>query len=443
MPKIFDIAYDPAQDPWASTVDDISAYYHVVSVSKGGTFLDKIAPSAANYPNALAGTPSRYFQDLPMRIDRSDLSGSRPIVVKDETTATTLTRVTGSPSANEYRIPPEASIRRNMIELHSGQAGNTLSYDYYGEASMFTAKEWNSKRWVNYYSVTDNYTILDNDWYDEIHVAHSSSTKLVTVTLPTVADNSGRIIRIENTGAGLTIIDGEGAETISLFGNSLATLKLLMEDDYIEVKSNGTEWKVKHYYLSMITNFINRSDWTNVHIGSAFTYDNKSAAVDLTGQHFQVADGGSLQKAIILYDSGGVGLTGTMYVYNITDSTTSLGVWTNNQTCTVGSGGYTFDVNEGTGSSKNIDYNIYHGVGIKTIYFNPIIYVSSDGTDNNTIKFSMGAYDSRDYSLYQIDTNYFKLQSGLNGIQILDDAGTTQVIDTENYYCSIIWNLSF
>jgi len=137
-----------------------------------------------------------------MRIDRSDLAGSRPFVLKDETSATTLTRVTASPSTNEYRIPPENSIRRNAVEGHSGQAGHTISYDYYGEGSMFTAAEWNKKRWVNFHTITADYTVLDDDFYDRIDIAHSASTKLVVGSLPTLAANIGRRIRFQNTGAG-------------------------------------------------------------------------------------------------------------------------------------------------------------------------------------------------------------------------------------------------
>jgi hypothetical protein len=440
MGLIFSKAYDPAQDPYATTVDDISAYYHVQSVTKGGTFLDLVVTSAANYPDALAGTPSRYFGYFPMRIDRSDLSGSRPIVVKDETTATTLTRVTGSPSTNEYRIPPENSIRRNTVEFHSGQAGHTISYDYYGEATMFSADEWNRKRWINYYSVTDNYTILDGDLFDEIHVAHSASTGLITIGLPTVAANEGRRIRVQNTGLGLTKVDGEGAETISYKGNALSVFYLVGEDDYIDIISNGTEWKVLHCYMCIESGFYNRSDWTAGHIGFAnFDYDNQSDSSDRTGFKY-VLDSGV--TGLCIEDSAPSGNSGTYTVCFVTGT----GLAINDEEVTFGDS-ITADVNEGSGNNKNQDWDITHNMGINIKDYTTRMFFNSTASwtaANEQILFFIERSDTNKggYQLNQVDSDNVVIWSGLNYQWQGTNAGGVTLYQTSDIYANVTIEIS-
>lgn len=431
MALLFNKAYDPAHDCYASTVDDISNYYHVHSESQGGTFLDIVAPSAANYPDALAGTPSRYFIYFPMRIDRSDLSGSRPIVVEDETTATTLTRVTGTPSTNEYRIPPETSIRRNTVEIHSGQAGHTISYDYYGEASMYTAEEWNKKKWVNFYATTSDYTITDTDFYDEFHASHSSATGKITFTLPTAADNIGRKILFKNTGTGLTVIDGEGTESIHFRDNDLSDIRLFDEDDFIELLSDGSSiWRTERYSININIGWQNRSDWTTVHVGNGVTYDTKSAAEDWTGKKF--SDG--INLACCLYDSGSSSSTGILYFWDI--NTSSTGNFTNNDTLTANDAD-TVLVNEGSGSNKNIDYNLYHGSGVnhqkRSFYFN------TSGSFTGAYRYDNSA-GSGIYGMifYVNDADQVKLQTGSGGVYTISDAGAANIINTNDIYCNTI-----
>jgi len=83
------------------------------------------------------------------------------------------------------------------------------------------------------------YTILDNDGYRTI-VTDTTMTAARTVTLPTAADNTDRIITIKKTdsGAFTLTVDGEGAETI----DGAATMLLSSQYDSITVQSNGTNW---------------------------------------------------------------------------------------------------------------------------------------------------------------------------------------------------------
>lgn len=439
MSLIYSKFYDIPNDPFASTVDSVSEYRHVQSVSKGGTYLDVYADDALNYP---VGTPTRLFVSLPERIDRSDLTGSRSIIITDQTIAANLTRVTGLPTGNEYRIPPESSVRRDIIEVSSTKLSRQFSYDYYGLGSVLNAEEYNNRHWVNNYTITADYAILDNDCYDRVDIAHSSTTKLVVVTLPTLADNIGRRIRVQNTGTGLTRIDGEGSEKISLLGNSLDSVFLVTEDDYIELVAETTDWKVEHYHFSVITGWINNSNWAVVRFGAAFTYDTKSAAVDLTGQH--ITEATSNQTALVLYDSGGTGNSGVLYVCSIAVGT---GVWTNDRVVTCGSGGYTVAVNEGTGTSKNIDYDLYHGIGINPGQWEYHMHVNSSAA-------FAGAYDIPLFvdnaggavygsQLVQTNTNSFGVYAYTQGLIVINTSFTGIAIDAEDWYRNQVVKISF
>lgn len=83
-----------------------------------------------------------------------------------------------------------------------------------------------------------NYTVLDDDGYDTILVTTGASDR--TITLPTAADNDGRILTVKkvDSGAGGVIIDGEGAETIDNF----ATITLESRFESIVLKCDGSEW---------------------------------------------------------------------------------------------------------------------------------------------------------------------------------------------------------
>ena len=90
---------------------------------------------------------------------------------------------------------------------------------------------------------SDNYTITDIDGYDLILVTTGADAR--TITLPTVADNTDRIIKVmkADSGAGKVVLDGEGAEAIiQIGGTSFATMEMFYQGDFIEVISDGTSW---------------------------------------------------------------------------------------------------------------------------------------------------------------------------------------------------------
>lgn len=96
------------------------------------------------------------------------------------------------------------------------------------------------KNYLSIKSTSINYTILDDDGYSVILVTTGASDK--TITLPTVADNNERqlkIVKIDD-GAGKVIVDAEGAETI----NGTTIWEITEQYGYVEFVSNASAWFV-------------------------------------------------------------------------------------------------------------------------------------------------------------------------------------------------------
>lgn len=132
--------YDYEVDPFDG---DAITHLHFQSSYYGGSDPQIISPDNANFPNAKAGTPTRYFIKTPFIIDVSDLSGAYPMTIRDSTLGLELTRVSGVPTSGEYRIPNATSERRNIIEVHVDQSDTAFDYDLYAVGGVLDADEFN------------------------------------------------------------------------------------------------------------------------------------------------------------------------------------------------------------------------------------------------------------------------------------------------------------
>lgn len=111
-----------------------------------------------------------------------------------------------------------------------------------------------------------DYTILDADGYTEIWVTTGGADR--TITLPTLADNLARHIKIVNIDGGdSVIIDGEGAETI----NGKTTFTITIQYGWAIVTAGSNEWLLISNIKSNVydTGWVNCSDWTDQHLGDA------------------------------------------------------------------------------------------------------------------------------------------------------------------------------
>jgi hypothetical protein len=130
-----------------------------------------------------------------------------------------------------------AEINANFSAILTALTSGTKDA-YFGALALGQATKTNT-----------DYTILDTDSLGLIYFSTGSSTR--TATLPTLADNQGRIIYIFkiDSGSGAVTIDGEGAETI----NGATTATLTNQYDGIAVYAGATEWSIISYHLNATT----------------------------------------------------------------------------------------------------------------------------------------------------------------------------------------------
>jgi hypothetical protein len=133
-----------------------------------------------------------------------------------------------------------------------------------------------------------NYTITDTDGYDTIVYA-TTLTADRTVTLPTSADNKGRIITIKRTvGGDETItIDGEGAETI----DGATTTSLNGKYDTVTIESDGTNWVTLHRKQTPFKVRYYVGSTHSVTAGNPVQYDTEDATLVKIGDDWSISSG--------------------------------------------------------------------------------------------------------------------------------------------------------
>lgn len=275
-----------------------------------------------------------------------------------------------------------------------------------------------------------NYTIRDDEGFSVFEVETGSSDR--TITLPTVADNKNREIVIKKSDAelGEVIIDGEGAETIE--GD--LTIELPTQYAMAKLYSNGTEWLVTGlYYRQYDTGWINRSDWTDVQPGSVnVDYDNLSGTFQL-GE--VVTESVSGNTGIITNDTGS-----TLILKEVTGG----GTFTNNRLLTGADSGATADVDEtATGDTKNKNSNVTHNLDSNQSQLAMYFYVSSDGTDANSIL--IGTVDSVGSSGSDFghtarfsSVNELQIATTTAGLIFVNAVGNAEIINTDDWYYKIV-----
>lgn len=274
----------------------------------------------------------------------------------------------------------------------------------------------------------------------------ASQYGLITINLPTLADNVGKWFEVEmGADQGMILVDGEGGEFLNYKGDQILTCLIYNPGMQYKFFNNGTDW-VMSGCNRLRKSYGNRSEYRASHFGNGVTYDNGGAAstksVDWTGMVVTEATSGF--TGVVVEDTGGAGLAGILYIYDLSSGFT---FWTNNRVLTA-SNGETIDINEGTGSSKNIDYDFFHEFGINRRDITSITCsVSTDGTDNNSFEISLGNINSNGANEFgttisQVDTNSNQIQSSGEGWVYVNAAGVQIAIDTEDWYEDIIFDFS-
>jgi len=100
------------------------------------------------------------------------------------------------------------------------------------------------------------------------------------------------------------------------------------------------------------------------------------------------------------------------------------------------------NVHMGSNTTKNVDSSVAHNLGANLSELIVKVFISTDGTDANSFEFAVnGSYDGSlplGITVYQVDTNNVKVQTGGNGLQWIEDAGTRNILDTEDWYYKIV-----
>lgn len=126
--------------------------------------------------------------------------------------------------------PPAGStklITRSGLLYHRSSAGTETAVLTGAAATQYSGK-------------SADYTVTDTDNIRTVGMTTSSTNR--TVTLPTAADNTHRIITVKkvDSGTGTVIVDGEGAETI----DGATTVTLTGQYDSVTLQCTGSAWLV-------------------------------------------------------------------------------------------------------------------------------------------------------------------------------------------------------
>lgn len=141
------------------------------------------------------------------------------------TNTITLQAPSGLSASYTLTLPPDDGVN-----------GEVLSTDGSGVLSWQASTAPNATLSVQ----TADYVILDDDGFRTVSVTAGATDR--TVTLPTLADNTNRIITIVkgDSGAGTVTVDGESTETIG----GVATRVLSSENSSITIQAGPTEWEI-------------------------------------------------------------------------------------------------------------------------------------------------------------------------------------------------------
>lgn len=125
----------------------------------------------------------------------------------------------------------------------------TIKKLYTASGTAITAPTDSSLTGLNFEDIltttSADYTVLDDDGYTTLLFSTGGSNR--TCTLPTLAANENRVIKIKkiDSGTGTLIIDGEGSETI----DGSTTKVLRKQYDEIVIQASATQWVIVGIYL--------------------------------------------------------------------------------------------------------------------------------------------------------------------------------------------------
>jgi hypothetical protein len=302
-------------------------------------------------------------------------------------------------------------------------------------------------------TVTSNLTI--GDWIPNgttfiCNPNTATQYGLLTITLPTLADNIGKKFNFiygnaGGTYGGLVKIICEGSENLLIDDNLTGFMYLFMKGNRINILNDGVAWDIIDRKIKIISNLLSRSDWTNVAFGFCkINYKTKSSTSNALIGSTVVETGGNVNKGVVIFDSAPAGNSGYIIIYNCASTTTANnGVFANNNTMTF-SNGITANVDEGAGTNKNINSVIYHGLGLPSNVFKKAVFVFSATFSYNGsyIADIFATNTSNDFGYSQIDENSSYYYTGAAGVRYLTVVGgAAPLLDSQDWFYGLILDI--
>ena len=340
-------------------------------------------------------------------------------------------------SLEDYRISGNKAEIHNtdtsIITFDIGTAGtpNAINLNP-GESVIY---RFNGSNWIKIIDsetieIDSNTTVDGSDPYKKYIVSG-----IVTIELDTLANSKYKEYEFILEDDGYCKIVPDGVETI----NGLSELKLFTEGQRLKIIWTSSEWKILYHNIAYRSGMINTADWTNRHTGLVeVDYDNLSGTFT-EGEYIEEETSGNRGK--IVKDTGS-----TLTLIMVTGG----GVFTDGRELTGDNSGATADVNEGSGSTKDKDTNIYHGFGIDLYKISLRFLISIDGTYNNSSQIidTARAYTGASAAvvgntILQVDTDNIKVQTATNGLYYIADNGAFSQIDADDWYYEIIVEFTF
>lgn len=143
----------------------------------------------------------------------------------------------------------------------------------------------------------DNYVVLDGDNYTTFLFSTGGSNR--TLTLPTAADNTNRVIRVKkiDSGSGRVTVDGENTETVE----GAADIRLFAQNDGVTLQCNGTTWYVVASFRPPNSQVV--LDTGNGH-GSTNTHIRRFTNSSVVGAGISYADSATLGASLTITENG-------------------------------------------------------------------------------------------------------------------------------------------
>lgn len=91
------------------------------------------------------------------------------------------------------------------------------------------------------------------------------------------------------------------------------------------------------------------------------------------------------------------------------------------------------------GDDSTQDSNVNHNLNSGLHQLKVTILISTDGTDATAIELeTSGGVSNRGYNKYYVDANNIKIQTSINGVDILNDSGSNILLTNQAYYYRIV-----